>query len=122
MQLGKKVFVVEGGACDALAKVGDRFRDGSHARFVFGRKKKWAQEWTVNTVAKRKPGFAHALEKIFGEGGHAQQSGFQNRVPFFRRGRRQSRWCWRAGHFSTILITISVKHRQPERQRSFARR
>src|SRR5256885_6960036 len=60
MQLGKKVLFVEGDACDALAKVGDRFRDGSHACFVPRRKKKWAEERTMNAVAKREPGLAHA--------------------------------------------------------------
>ncbi len=65
MQLCKKMFVVESGARDAFAKIRDRFRDGSYARFVFRGKKKGAQERTVNAIAKRKPCSAHALEQIF---------------------------------------------------------
>jgi hypothetical protein len=72
MELCKKLFVVERGACDALAKIRDGFRDGSHSLFVFRRKKKRAQERTVNAVTKGQPGSPHALEQIFRERGHAQ--------------------------------------------------
>ncbi len=82
------MFVLESGAGDALAKVRDCFRDSSHARFVFRRKKKWAQERAMNAVAKGEPGSAHALEQIFRERGHTQKRAFKYDVPLLRRGSR----------------------------------
>src|SRR5260370_16963926 len=89
------MFVLKRRAGDALAQIRDGFRDGSHALFVFRRKKKRAQEWTVNAVAKGKPGSAHALQQIFRERGHTQKRGFQNNVPFLCARRRQNR-TWRS--------------------------
>src|SRR5438445_12096825 len=98
VQLREKMFVVERGGGHALPKVRDGFGDGSDAGFVFRRKKKRAQERTMNALAKSKPGFPHLLAEIFRKLRHSQKSSFQHLVPLLRRGRGQHRRYWGAGH------------------------
>jgi len=68
----------------ALAEIRDTLGDRPHARFVFGREKKRAEERAVDAIAKCQFGLAHFLEKILGKSGNAQQGRLQNFMPVFR--------------------------------------
>jgi hypothetical protein len=70
---------------DSFTEVGDGFGYDANAAFVFGRKKKWAKEWTVNAFAEGELCITQASEKFGGEIRILGKRGPKERVPVFGR-------------------------------------
>jgi hypothetical protein len=70
---------------DSFTEVGDGFGYDANAAFVFGRKEKWAKEWTVNAIAEGELCITQASKKFGGEIRILGKRWPKKRVPVFGR-------------------------------------
>ena len=84
MKLIEKRLVVERRRRNALRKLGHLLRNGAHARFIFGRKKKRPQERAVYAIAKCQLLRAKLVIKMFREFARPRNLRLQKRVPMLR--------------------------------------
>ena len=90
MELREKRRNFERGADNTFTEVSNGFGDDANAAFVFGRKKKWAEERAVDAIAESELRIAQAREKFEREIRVAIKHRAKQRVPVFGRiGRRR---------------------------------
>ena len=88
MKLREERWNLERGGNDSFTEIGDGFSDDTNAAFIFGRKKKWTQERTVDAIAKRELDVTKPLQEFRREMWIFRQDRPQQRMPMFgRRGK-----------------------------------
>jgi hypothetical protein len=66
-ELREKGAIFKSGSDYTFAESGYRFGDDANALLVFGRKKKRAEEWAMDTIAESELGGSQALEELVSE-------------------------------------------------------